>query len=572
MKKTGSSQDKSAAEQTSVISITPDNAYNPFIVLGRDVHSHMIQLSTIKDAVSLSRSCTSLWVKSQGALFRLFLRNVQSELNNDAFAYLHDAIELDDNFNKFKIDFKHLAKVLNSALPVLTSFIRNDLRAAPKFAAICGKKSAVEEILGDKITASIDSGNHCIASYYAVGDQLECLIDFYVRWPEVFLHHIDAIAHQAALGGSIPILKYLKETHKYDLRKVYPKRAGEFVDETLLTSAVKGGHEEMIDFLITEGVSPYIGLHLAVVASTYAHWKLYDRFSEEEHPLSGYLDDATIQKLALCIAGNALRTGKLELGLSLMKQYHLDAKTLFMHVIEGGRAEIFWHFINSGLVSLTDRFKNEATVEHLLVKFGHLSLLKEVLKDPRPKNGVLAVDGKGRSSLHYAGKGGHYNMYTFLLPFFENALQKDQEGNTVAHTAAASGSVWFLKLLMLSETGRIMMKGKCAKNNKGETVLHSAAKSNDANLICMIVEDENCGIDLFSTDKRGLKVFNKLASLAMLKESYWSTISALVVKYGVELIDSNINGAPGNNVRVVMEAFKAEKYFPSSALIAPTKK
>ncbi len=211
MKKTVSDdQDKSAAEQISVISITPDNVDNPFIMLGRDVHGHMIQLSTIKNAISLSRSCTSLWVKNQGALFRLFLRNAQSELNNDAFAYLPDAIELDENFNKFTLDFKHLTRVLNSALPVLTSFIKNDLRVAPKFAAICGKKNAVEAMLGDKITDPIDEGNHCIASYYSVGGQLECLKDFYARWPETFLHYIDAIAHQASLGGHIPILNYLK--------------------------------------------------------------------------------------------------------------------------------------------------------------------------------------------------------------------------------------------------------------------------------------------------------------------------------------------------------------------------
>ncbi len=58
----------------------------------------------------------------------------------------------------------------------------------------------------------------------------------------------------------------------------------------------------MINFLIKEGVSPYIGLNLAVIASTYGHWKLYNRFSLEENPLSGYLDHEDPQQMALCIA------------------------------------------------------------------------------------------------------------------------------------------------------------------------------------------------------------------------------------------------------------------------------
>ncbi len=183
-----------------------------------------------------------------------------------------------------------------------------------------------------------------------------------------------------------------------------------------------------------------------------------------------------------------------------MKQYHLDPKILFVYVLKGGTLKIFWHFINNGIVSLTDRFKNDATVEHLITEFGHVSLLKEVLRDPRPKMASLRSMPKKNQHCIMPQKEGITCIYSFLLPFFESALQKDEEGNTVAHTAAASGSVWFLKRLMLTETGRIMMKGKCAKNNKGETVLHSAAKSGDFNLICMIAEDKNCGLDLYSSN------------------------------------------------------------------------
>lgn len=566
-------EDIPALKQPLEISVKPDNDANGFIKLGRDVHSHIIETGGLsaKDVVSLSTACTSLWVKNQAAIFRFFLRHSKSHLNNEAFAYLPDMIELDSNLSKFNLNYRYLAAVLNSALPVLTCFLKTDLGAACKFAAICGKKSAVEEILGDKITGPIDQRGHGIASFYSLGGQLECLEDFYKRWPKIFIHYIDAIAQMAALGGHIHILQYLKIEHHYDLKKKFPRANGTH-DETLLSSAVKGGHAVMIDFLEKEGVCPSIGINLAVIAAAFGHWNLYHRLILVEDPFSGYLDTEELEDNALIIASNAFRSGNLEQGLALMKQYRLDPKILFVHVIEGGHSKVFWHFINNGLVGLTDRFKNDATVEHLIAEFGHVSLFKEVLRDPRPKNGVLAVDAQKKSTLHYAAKGGHYIMYAFLIPFFGNALQKDDEGNTVAHTAAASGSVWFIKRLMLTETGRIMMKGKYAKNNNGETVLHSAARFGDSNLLFMIIEDKNCGIDLFSSDDDGFMVFHRLASLAISKRSYWITLRDLVVKYGHELMDINAVDAQNTNVRVIMNAFHAEEYFPDSTLKAPTKK
>ncbi len=566
MKKQPPVQDIVASKPTLDIQMTPANNANDFIKLGRDVHSHVMGFLGLRGAIRLSRSCTSLWVKNQGALFRLFLQETQSNLNNDAFAYLVEAIELDENFDKFTLNFAHLSRILSSILPVLGYLIKNDLRVAPKFAAICGKKNVVEELLGDKITGGIDVSNHCITSYYAAGGQIECLEDFRIKHPTVFLYYIDPTAQSAALGGQIDTLRYLKNLN-YDLNKVFVNPNG-IGDETLLTSAVKGGQSEMVDFLIGEGVSSTNGPQLALTAAQFGHWKLYDRLKEEDDPLSGYLDEKEVHDHALFIACNALRTGNLELGLTLMRQYSLDPKKLFIHVIEGGNAEVFWHFINNTLVSLTDKFENDATVEHLIAQYGHVSLLKEVINDPRPKNGVHAVDANGKSTLHYAAKGGQYKMFSFLLRFFDNAAQKDSEGNTPAHTAAEFGSVWFLKPLMKTKLGRVLMKGKCSKNNAGETVLHRAAEFGNSDLLFMLIDDKECGIDLYSVDNEGFMVIHKLAGLAITNSDIWDTLNQLMLKYGSQLMDTGVVNFPNNTVRGVMEACGAQKYFDKSVLAA----
>lgn len=570
MKKQPPDQGTLALKPALDIPIRSDNNNNSLVNLGRDVHSHLMGFLGLKGAVRLSMSCTSLWVKNQGALFRLFLRENQSTLNNDAFAYLAEAMELDEYFSKFQLDFTRLTHVLTTVLPVLGYLIRNDLRVAPKFAALCGKRNVVEEILGDKVTESIDRSNHRVASYYSAGDQFECLVDFSKRWPEDFLYYMDAIAQMAAMGGSIRILEYLKnKPHNYDLKKVY--KVSEFHEETLLTWAVRGAKNEMIDFLLREGLSPTRGVQLALVAASFGHWKLYKRFDDIDSPLSAYLDEQEVRENALFIAGRALRSGNLDYGLTLMKQYDLDAKELFNDVLEGGHPNVFWHFINNNLILLTDKFENDATIEHLLSQHGHLGLLKEVINDPRPKNGIHAVDTEGMTVLHYAGKGGHFIVYDYCRGDV-NPLQKDNNGNTPAHIAAECGSVWFLKRLMLTETGRIMMTGKSAKNNEGETVLHCAAKFGDPNLLCMLIDDKKCGLDMYSEDNVDFTVFHRLAMLALMKPDLWDTVVELILKYGPELMDLGAGEPGGTTVRMIMEACNAQKYFPYSLLKAPIKK
>ncbi len=570
MKKQTPDQGTVALKPALDIPIRPDNKHNGLINLGRDVHSHLMGFLGIKGAVRLSMSCTSLWVKNQGALFRLFLRENQSTLNNDAFAYLAEAIELDENFSRFQFDFTQLTHVLTTVLPILGYLIRNDLRVAPKFAALCGKRNVAEEILGDKVTESIDRSNHCVASYYSAGGQLECLDDFSKRWPEDFLYHIDVIAQMAAMGGHIHILEYLKnKPHNYDLKKVF--KLNELNEETLLTWAVRGAKNEMIDFLLREGLSPTRGIQLALVAASFGHWKLYKRFDDIDSPLSAYLDEKEVKKNALFIAGRALRSGNLDYGLTLMKQYDLDPKKLFNDVLKGGHLNIFWYFINNNFVLLTDRFENETTIEHFLSLYGHLSLLKGVLNDPRPKNGIHAVDAQGMNVLHYAAKGGHFIVYDYCR-LHVNPLQKDNNGNTAAHTAAECGSVLFLKRLMLTETGRIMMTGKCAKNNEGETVLHCAAKFGDPHLLSILIDDKKCGLDMYSEDNVDFTVFHRLAMLALMKPDLWNTVVELILKYGPELMDLGAGEPGGTTVRMIMEACNAQKYFPDSLLQASIKK
>jgi hypothetical protein len=548
------------------ISNSRQNVENPLGSISREALSIVLGFASLQDCIKLSLTCKTLYLKSQANLLRKFQGEKKSQLGIVNLSYLADALDLDPHLSQHGFNFPQLSRVLTRGRFLLDSLVTTDPNVGWKLLSVDGRSKAVEEILDDKLFTTFDNYGNCFLSYHAAGDHVGYIERTLRSHPELAKGRLDKIARMAALGGGIRTLKFLKSKLNYNLATVYTASSGDYNDETLLTLAVQGGDEATINFLEEQSIAKDVGVNLARIASLYGHVKLYTRYSREIDPLDEQLDETELLDNASELAQNAVRTGNLDPALALIAKYKIVPRALAAFVIQGGDRKVFWHFINNGLFSLTTRFANNATVEHLLAEEGHLTLLQEVLNDPRATNGLDALDEHNKSILHYCAMGGHYDIYCFVSRLAERKKiflrLNDDFGNNPALSAAREGRVWFLKRLNQTEAGKKLIH---QKDNYGATILNIGTHCGDPNFLQMIIEELN--IDVRSLSNRGYMAVHDLACLAIeRKPYYWKSVVFILENYGPDMLDAPMDGT--SSLREFIIEFNAEKYIPDP-LLAP---
>ena len=537
---------------------------NAFLSLGNDVHCLVLeQTETVSDCVNLASCCFTLWSENQRAVFKRVLLEAHNHKGIDGLGYLGDMLESNPNLKREGINYRHLATILTRARTLLTTIIQMDPYCAWKIAAICGMKKTVKALLGSEISTKIDPYGRNVLAYYALGGQLDCMKELIEEHPELLpLDNttLSTLARMAAFGGHIPVLKYLKEEHGFQLNHKFPPTSEEGLPETLLTAAVSGGDIPTVMFLKEDehGIDPNVGVNLASIASDNGHFKLYDLLVEENNPIQDQ-DDAIV------IAQDAARYGNATRVISLVKDYKIPPHHLILDILIGGNPKLFWHALNNNWFSLDATFENGATVQHILAREGHLELLKAVLKDTRAlkaehpnatkENQVHAayvVDEHNQTLIHYAASGGKTEVYDYLRPYFTD-LPVDNYGSSVAHVAAAAGAVWLLKKLFKSKDSNQVI---LAQDDQGASILHDAANCGEPNFLVMMIDEFH--LDPKSKDNYGRTPLHILANLAENNIWMWDSIKYLLSRYPDEKLDSIPDGM-GKTVRAIFEEWKASE-------------
>jgi len=503
--------------------------------------------------------------------------------------YLAEVHHFNPVLKKHGIELPLLANVSARISPLWDTIVLSDPYCALRIAALCGNEKAVDECLNGKDPLTqFDIYGRDIAFYYALGGNVDCLRRFIKRHFQqdktpFDRDHFDPdgqLAFAAAFGGSVPVLKYLCEELDYDLTEIVRSNsdADDIPPETILTAAIGSGNTEAVDFVLAKNVDPKSGYDPAYCASIVGQWELYERFSKDQNPITS-AENST--EFALEIAKNALLTGNLDLALELIEEYELETSKLKLAVVQGGHPKVFWHFVDKGWLSLADTFEKGATVQHLLAQQGDLELLTAVLSDERAakaktenaddeKSKRLASffvqDNEGWSLFHYAAAGGQWIIYCYLRTILgENTpIPVNNSGATIAHIAAASGSVWFLQHLNETEEERQLIHS-VNKTNKA-TVLHAAAYSPDPLIIMMLTDDE-FKLDPAAIDDQGNTVVHYLAWHAYAKDdsNRWEVIMALLIRFPEKgLLD--IPNHAGTTVRELIYKYQAEEYFTEETL------
>jgi hypothetical protein len=538
------------------------NKSNDFIGLGKDLHGLIMGNLSIPDRQNLARTCRFFWNTSKELFWEL-----QKEAG---FNYLADVIRSNPILRKYSFGYKHLSALSVIVKTQLISTFRTDPDCAWKIASICGlEEHIIQQCLGDlDIRSFRDTNGRGVMYYYALGGQLERLKRFIdTHYPNFKLEKDDLdsmLSMAAAGGGSITVLTYLRDTLGYSLDKIYTFEDGS--KGTLLTCAVTSGDQATVEFVEQSGADPAVGPNLTVLASNMGHWAIYDYYRAKEDP---FADKTRAKEFAEMITCNALRTGNTLVASTVSRQFNVEFQAMKEVVLLGGNRSTFWWFVHNGWLSLQDTFGNDAsTVQHLLAQYGHLDLLKEVLKHPKSvKTEVRVLDKKGqevkkmrafavkdrfgRSLLHYAAAGGQTKTYDFLLPIFcqhqsllpklytggAPALPIDDLGRTVAHSAAAAESIWFLMHLYQSEGGVELVH---QLDNSGASPLHEAAASPYAKPNILLWMIENLHFDVLATTTKGQTIVHLLAESAISERNMnnWDAVEAIVEKYPeAELLD-----------------------------------
>ncbi|MBX9587152.1 MAG: ankyrin repeat domain-containing protein [Gammaproteobacteria bacterium] len=557
------SQNKEEANQA-------NSAYG-LINQGRDIQEYICGFLSMRETVNWGMGCTTLWQRAQPILLKKLLQLKLTSRVIDGFDYLLDVIELSPIFQHYRLNYQELATILSNAKPLIDILFKNDPNCEWKIIALCGKEYLVEELLGDTITTTVDSYGRGPLHYYTIARRIDCVKRHLARhFPpkgerytaeeiERFDPH-HKLPTLAALVGDNEALEYYRDIG-YDLTKVYSHKSRVANEETLLTYAHFGGHNDTVDFLLAVGVDPAVGPHPAIMSSENGHWDLWKR---EDHSLPESHEEL------LMIAKHACKMGNYPVALELNSNHNIACEDLVESVISGGHSDIFWQFLKEDIFTLDQRFNNGETVLHLLARAGHLNLIREVLKTPEGSKLLYELDDDGRCVLHHAAIGGHYHVYDFLFKhhYLDKEVPRDAQGLTAAHWAAQSDCPWFLRRLQRDNPDLLSLR-----TFDNSTVLHYAAVPNNPQLLIMLTEEFKT--DWLTTNDNNQALFEVLLMFANADEqqanlnysSYlasktitaWNTLAIMLEKYPQALDQPT---SEGDSIRDILEAYRKDETFP----------
>ncbi len=374
--------------------IIRESSEHPFVTLLRVMHCHLLTLLPLKDSTHLAMTCFSLWTKYKVFIWETLPQIAHTQRVDPNLFRIVDAIK----FSGLPLDYSHLAKILSCAGPIVQTILQDAPNRSWKIAAICGLDHPdIANAPHDDVMAS-----------YALGGQLICLqkhIQDYCTPFDLNTHDPERkLAKMAATGGHIKILEYLRDLPSYDLWK----------EQKLLALATHNGQSATIEFLLPIATTPNNEVNLSQLATERGHWLLSDTLALQRLPIAN-TDDAKI------MAKNTCKNGNLKFALSLIKQHSINTRELRESVVEGGHANVFWHFIKHKWLTLRSKFDGGKSIEHILAQSGHLALLKKVLhlKNKAAPNDIFALDDENKSVLDYAAAGKQSHVSLFLTENYD---------------------------------------------------------------------------------------------------------------------------------------------------------
>ncbi len=566
-----SKQPSAKALGDELIAARQHNNNHSLIKQGRDIQEVVCSFLSMRETINFGMACSTLWQRAQPLLLKRLLQLKLTSRLIDGFDYLMDVIELSPIFQRYPLNYNDLASILSNAAPLIDILFKNDPNCEWKIAALCGRDDIVRELLGDKITTTVDAYGRGPLHYYAIGGQIDCIKRHLARYHPAAGKKYTAkeiekfdprlkLPALAALAGHNHLLEFCRNLG-YDLTRIYPFQSQTAHEETLLTNAHLGGHSDTVDFLLEAGADPAVGPHPAIMSSMYGHWDLWKR---EDHKLP------ESQNELLIIAKNACKSGNYEIALDLNQNHNIAAEDLVESVIDGGHSNIFWQFLKEDLFSLDQRFNNGVTVLHRLARAGHLSLIRELLATPEGEKMLYELDDDGRCVLHHAAEGGHYHVYKYLQKHYyaNREIPRDKNGLTVAHTAAIWDYPWFLRRLRQDDPKLLSLVA-----NDSSTVLHCASVSKNPELIIMLIEEfkmnwrikdgnQQSPIETLITIANDDVVHANVENATDLSTKIitaWSTLAIMLEKYPEALeIQTSIN----LSIKELLIEYSEEKTFP----------
>jgi ankyrin repeat protein len=292
--------------------------------------------------------------------------------------------------------------------------------------------------------------------------------------------------------------------------------AAQFGSFKLVEFLVKG-EQHYVKVLNNDGKTP---LHLAAKNHRKGQLKIFQILFEQHHANISAKDNNGNSLLHL-----AAQSGSLAIVTYLTKQgknyvevqniygktpLHFAAKMHAKHQLEVFKTIIEQHHAN---ISAKDR--NGDTPLHLAAQYGGLNLVEFLVKQEKHDFNVLNNDGK--TPLHLVAKNRRKDQLEIFQMLFEqnhaNKSAKDNNGNTLLHFAAQSGSLEIVKYLTKQENIDFNIL-----NNDGKTPLHYAARvcgENQLEIFETLFEQHRANVSV--KDKNGDTPLHLVAQYGSLK-------------------------------------------------------
>ncbi|XP_045198124.2 uncharacterized protein LOC123552484 [Mercenaria mercenaria] len=265
-----------------------------------------------------------------------------------------------------------------------------------------------------------------------------------------FRNFMTAIVPLACACENTDIVKYLLTQLDQDVASALLRKK-DTEGRTLLHFASKGGSVEIFDFLLDLGLDLKAQTKLEMTVLDIA--AIHGRMNLVKHIISLVPDMVEVtDNNGFTVAHYAAREGHLDIlkfvvtnGASATLKVQ-GGNTIFHLAAFNGHVSVLDYLMDSyhGIITLQN--DDSFMPVHLAAKSGQTDTIDFFLRRGTDKND-RTIDG--RSLLHIAAFNGNYQLVQHLSVKYQEMIKfVDNDGNTAAHDAAASGNIQTLKYLI----------------------------------------------------------------------------------------------------------------------------
>lgn len=144
---------------------------------------------------------------------------------------------------------------------------------------------------------------------------------------------------------------------------------------------------------------------------------------------------------------------------------------------------------------ITDTTNDSLTATHITCHCGHLEITKYLLQRSADPNAKAL---NGWNPLHVCCKKNRLEIARLLMNYGANVSARTTSGLTPLHLAAYSGAYDIVKVFVETIFGAQEITNKellQSRNDRGETVLHMAVRSNNADCVKFLLENGEIDVD-----------------------------------------------------------------------------